>query len=212
MAERPEYKQRGSPDESAATPPSASNTTPPQNPEHMLCSELVDVIWKDPPGPERCHTANLEEVWRNGAILEMEEVLPVGVTVFLRRASELDRETAAEATPFPASFEFEASVGFCRQSDIGYTVGINFVEGSEWDPTVLLPSHAVNPVELKERAEADLESAGADQEAQPDDRSSDPSQRASTHPSLETLARRRAVDNIVEQGSLFQLATRIAGL
>lgn len=212
MAESPDYKQRGSPKESDAPSPSPSNATPPQNPERLLCSELVNVSWKDPSGPDRYHTANLEEIWREGAILEMDEEVPVGVTVRLRRTAELEPDDASPSVAFAASFELQANVGFCHHSEIGYSVGVTFVGGSEWDPALVMPSHAVNPLELQDLADESLAPADVDPETNANDHRSDQSQRTGSQPSPETLARRRLVDSIVEQGSLFQLANRTAGV
>ena len=46
----------------------------------MLCADLVDVQWKDQTGRTRRGVANLEDISRSGACLQVDRPVPLGTS------------------------------------------------------------------------------------------------------------------------------------
>ena len=93
----------------------------------VLCADLVDLVWTGMDGcRERC-TANLEEIWRTGATLDLEQPLSDGAMIVIHH------ERA----------DFKARVLYCQQNLTGYSAGVVFEASTPWEPARFLPAHAL---------------------------------------------------------------------
>lgn len=93
----------------------------------VLCSELVALEWMGLDGCTQTAVANMEEIWRTGATLDVDRSLPEGSLLILRREA----------------IELNARVLYCQQNLSGFSVGVQFVGTSEWSPSLFVPAHAV---------------------------------------------------------------------
>jgi hypothetical protein len=84
----------------------------------MLCSELVDVFWKDRQGHQRRALANLEDISLSGVCLQMDA--PLNLDTVLRICHRKG--------------EFEGAVRYCLFREIGYFLGVQFSPGCRWSP------------------------------------------------------------------------------
>lgn len=94
----------------------------------MLCADMVDVSWMDRQGRTRRATALLEDISRSGACLQFEVPVPLEVMVQVACANET----------------LEGKVRYCEYREIGYFVGVEFAEGSKWDPRQFEPQHLLD--------------------------------------------------------------------
>ena len=94
----------------------------------MLCSELVDVIWKDRQGRERKSLANLEDISSSGMCLQMD--IPVHL------------DTVVQIS-YPKG-KFEGSVRYCLYREIGYFLGVQFLPGCSWSPENYQPQYLLD--------------------------------------------------------------------
>lgn len=131
-------------------PADASITTSdaPQSLARTLCSELVEVECQSLDGevPIRT-TANLEEIWHTGATLEMESPVNEGIPLMILRHP----------------VRLAAKVLYCHQNLTGYSVGVQFAQGSCWTPDQFIPGHSLNLEELARSAGADDEWAAEEE-------------------------------------------------
>jgi hypothetical protein len=98
----------------------------------MLCADLVDVQWKDQSGRTRRGVANLEDISLSGACLQVDRPVPQG-------------------TPLRMSYpngELSGVVKYCVFREIGYFLGVEFVDGDRWSQRHFRPQHLLDPRRL----------------------------------------------------------------
>jgi len=101
----------------------------------MLCADLVDVQWRDQTGRTRRGVANLEDISLSGACLQVDRPVPSG-------------------TGFRISYpkgELMGVVKYCVFREIGYFLGVEFDEGSQWSQRHFRPQHLLDPRRLVSR-------------------------------------------------------------
>ncbi len=95
----------------------------------MLCSDLIEVWWKDKSGRPARTNANLEDISNSGACLQFEEPVPEGAVVHICLPVQ----------------EIEARVQYCVFRETGYFAGVLFAPGFEWDERTFQPKHLLDP-------------------------------------------------------------------
>jgi hypothetical protein len=92
-----------------------------------LCSELVALK------REAVETVvNLEEIWDDGAAIEMDDGMVVGQIVQLKCGDSV----------------FPAKVTLAAKHEFGWRVEMEFASGTKWSPEVFRPQHMLDPQEL----------------------------------------------------------------
>ena len=97
----------------------------------MLCADMVDVCWTAG-GRRNRTTALLEDISVHGACLQFEMELPLG----------------AELTIEHGEIRMQGTVRYCVYREIGYFVGIEFQQGSEWSRSRFTPEHMLDLEQL----------------------------------------------------------------
>ena len=90
-----------------------------------LCSELIQIRFRDQRGRRIRETAVLEDLSERGARLSIALPLTAGSQVTFRAPG----------------FETGACVSYCELADSGYAVGLEFAEDFRWDETLWVPEH-----------------------------------------------------------------------
>jgi hypothetical protein len=98
----------------------------------MLCADILDVCWAGPAGRLHRTTALLEDISVHGACLQFEMDVPLGTEVTLQHAQT----------------RMQGTVRYCVYREIGYFVGIEFHEGSEWSRNQFTPEHMLDLEQL----------------------------------------------------------------
>ena len=93
----------------------------------MLCADMVEVRWKAA-GKNRRAMALLEDISPSGACLQLEEALPLDVKVQWECPKQ----------------EFTGHVRYCVYREIGYFVGVQFVDASKWSKKTYEPQHLLD--------------------------------------------------------------------
>lgn len=101
--------------------------------ERQMCSDFVSVAWQDQQGRRISDVALLEDVSPQGICLSMKLPLGVGRTVHLHTRG----------------FEGEGEVRYCNLGEYGYLVGLEFINGTEWDREKWRPKHLLENVESR---------------------------------------------------------------
>jgi hypothetical protein len=102
----------------------------------FLCAELVEVRWKDKAGRLRRSVANLEDISRCGACIQMEGSVPIDTAVVV----------GCDGGDLPGT------VRYSMYRDWSYFLGIEFAEGAQWSRRRYRPQHMLDPRELMIRA------------------------------------------------------------
>lgn len=108
-----------------------------QKQERFLCSELVNVKWSDSRGCQQESVVNLEEIWRDGAVLQFEVPPDAGMPVSMTGSG-------------PA---FCGVVKSFTQDCGGYLVEVEFAEDCRWSREEYEPEHFFDPQRLVETFE-----------------------------------------------------------
>lgn len=90
-----------------------------------MCSEVVDISFADLTGRRVADVAIIEDVNQNGICLSLGIPLPLTVAVKISNQQ----------------LEIEGLVRHCSPQDYGYSVGLEFAAGSEWNPELWQPKH-----------------------------------------------------------------------
>ena len=98
----------------------------------MLCSEMVDLLWRDKGGKARRSLANLEDISLSGACLQVDVAIPL--------------QTAIRITH--PNGELAGIVKYCVFREIGYFLGIEFDSDSRWSLKQFRPQHLLDPRRL----------------------------------------------------------------
>ena|ERR1035438_3187707 len=108
--------------------------------EHrMLCADLVEVSWLDKMGESRSAIANLEDISPEGACLMMETPVPLEFLLHVRSLRG----------------DFTGCVRYCQYDpECGYSLGLEFDEGSHWSARKFRPRHMLDPHALLRRMSA----------------------------------------------------------
>jgi hypothetical protein len=110
----------------------------------MMCAELVEVAWKDKTRRTRRMIANLEDISLLGACLQMDVQVPANTSVRI----------------FHPKAELLGLVRYCIYRDIGYFIGVEFVEGCRWNERTFRPQHLLDPRKLVLRTTQRFEPSG----------------------------------------------------
>src|SRR5579871_5653822 len=98
----------------------------------MLCSDMVDVQWKDKTGRTRRSLANLEDISLSGACVQTDRPIPLQTSLSIR---------------YPKG-ELLGIVRYCVYREIGYFLGIEFAPGTKWSAREYKPQHMLDPRRL----------------------------------------------------------------
>ena len=98
----------------------------------LLCSDIVDVFWKDRSGRPHEDRAVLEDVSSSGLCLQFETPIP--------------RHTRLRIVSPRA--EFPGTVRYCIHRETGFFVGVRFDRGFKWARRQFLPRHLFDPGNL----------------------------------------------------------------
>jgi hypothetical protein len=98
---------------------------------HYLCSDLVVLRWND--GSDAA-IVNLEEIWSQGAVIQMDSPLPAGTRVRL----ELE------------DCDYSGQVDACEFQKIGHYITLRFVGGDKWSPDIYTPEYLLDPAALEQ--------------------------------------------------------------
>jgi hypothetical protein len=102
----------------------------------LLCSDLVDLEWKDKSSHTRRIVANLEDISLSGACLQLDRPVPLNTPVRIT---------------YPRG-ELNGVVRYCVFREIGYFLGVEFREGCRWSQRQFRPQHLLDPRKLVMRA------------------------------------------------------------
>lgn len=104
----------------------------------LLCSDVLEIQWKDKSGWVRTCTALLEDISAAGACLQTEIPIPARSKVELRiRKRTLSGE-----------------VRYCTFREFGYFVGLEFPDEQRWSLRLFRPKHLVDVRRLAARQAA----------------------------------------------------------
>lgn len=113
----------------------------------MLCSDMVEVFYRDETGHPRRALANLEDISISGVCLQVDKPIPLDTTVHINHPKGV----------------LEGSVRYCLFQEIGYFLGVQLSPGCRWSPEAYRPQHLLDLralVELRaQSAEAKKDSA-----------------------------------------------------
>jgi hypothetical protein len=104
----------------------------------MMCSELVQVQFRDERGRWRRLLGNLEDISLSGVCLQVDDPLPLDTPLRIRHPKG----------------EFTGTVRYCLFREIGYYLGVQFAEGCRWSPEEFKPQHLLDLRTLVERRAA----------------------------------------------------------
>ena len=90
-----------------------------------LCADLIRINWKNEAGEEFEDWATLEDISSSGACLQAEQPIPPGTTISLD----------------PPGAGCTARVKYCTFQQIGFFLGVEFLEGYRWSRLKYKPSH-----------------------------------------------------------------------
>jgi hypothetical protein len=98
----------------------------------MLCADMVEVSWSEPPGHKRKSIALLEDISPSGMCLQFEIPLPIGVRVDVNCPGD----------------KLAGVVRYCVYREIGYFVGIELEPSRKWSRQQFEPQHLLDLEEL----------------------------------------------------------------
>ena len=98
----------------------------------MLCSDLIDISWKDKTGKSRHVVGNLEDISLSGACVQVDRPFPLNTPVRINHDNG----------------ELNGIVRYCVYREIGYFLGVEFDPGSRWSLRDFRPQHMLDPRNL----------------------------------------------------------------
>ena len=102
----------------------------------MLCADMVKVSWKDALGKRRRTVGLLEDISQSGACLQLEHAVPKGTEIRWKSPKQ----------------DFSGHVSYCVYREIGYFVGVEFREDSQWSQRTYKPQHLLDLQKLVSKA------------------------------------------------------------
>ncbi len=94
----------------------------------MMCSELVQVHFRDEKGRTRRLLGNLEDISLSGVCLQVDDPVPLNTELRICHPKG----------------EFNGTVRYCLFREIGYFLGVQFGEGCQWSPRAFKPQHMLD--------------------------------------------------------------------
>lgn len=94
----------------------------------LLCADILSVEWTERSGAPRLGTALLEDISAAGACLQMEVEIPEGSDVNL----------------LYQRITIRATVKYCVYRDIGYFIGVDFLDGFCWSQEQFQTQHLLD--------------------------------------------------------------------
>jgi len=98
----------------------------------LLCADLVQVEWTEVSGRKRRTVANLEDISRSGAGLQVDMEIPLNAQVRIYLPQK----------------NLTGVVRYCVYREIGFFLGVQFVEGQKWSERDYAPLHMFDPRKL----------------------------------------------------------------
>jgi len=98
----------------------------------LLCADLVQVEWTEHSGRKRRTVANLEDISRSGAGLQVDTEIPLNTRVSIYLPNK----------------HLTGVVRYCVFREIGYFTGVRFEEGQKWSERDYTPLHMFDPRKL----------------------------------------------------------------
>ncbi|HXB73376.1 MAG TPA: PilZ domain-containing protein [Candidatus Acidoferrales bacterium] len=93
-----------------------------------MCADFVKIVVHDAGRPPSELIANLEDISSSGACLQLDEAIREG----------------AEMELVCAEFRMKGKVRYCRFTEIGYDVGVEFMDRGTWSRDRLEPQHLMD--------------------------------------------------------------------
>ena len=90
----------------------------------FLCADLVPVSWMLD-GQKHEEHANIEDVSPSGCRLLMDQAVPESTAIEIRCGEHL----------------FHGAVRYCRSTEIGFDIGVQFAQPGTWDRQEFEPKH-----------------------------------------------------------------------
>jgi hypothetical protein len=114
----------------------------------MLCSDLVEVFYRDETGHPRRAMANLEDISLSGICIQVDKPIPLDTVVHISH-----RKGA-----------FQGNVRYCLFREIGYFLGVQLAPDCQWSPDTYRPQHLLD---LRTLVEHDAEAAVKTEDTEP---------------------------------------------
>ena len=102
----------------------------------MLCSDLVEVFYRDETGHPRRAMANLEDISLSGICIQVDKPIPLDTVVHINHPKGV----------------FQGSVRYCLFREIGYFLGVQLAPDCQWSPDTYRPQHLLDLRTLVERS------------------------------------------------------------
>jgi len=93
-----------------------------------MCADLVKVVVHDAGGPPSEVVANLEDISPSGACLQLDEAIREGADIEL----------------VCSKCRMKGKVRHCRFTEIGYDVGVEFLDRGTWSRDQFQPRHLLD--------------------------------------------------------------------
>ena len=98
-----------------------------------MCADLVLLEWREPSGwgdEKLCECAAvLEDISPRGACLQVESPIPTGIEAIIRHGEH---------------WSAECRVKYCNYRDIGFYVGLEFIDADAWRRHEFRPQHLMD--------------------------------------------------------------------
>jgi hypothetical protein len=106
--------------------------------EHrFLCSDIVQVSWIWDGRAHEEHT-NMEDVSPSGCRLLMDQAVAESTPIDIRCGEHL----------------FRGAVRYCRQTEIGFDIGVQFTQPGAWDREEFEPKHLLDARSLQRKPDS----------------------------------------------------------
>jgi len=98
----------------------------------LLCADLIDVWWQDASGSVKTAIANLEDISKSGACLQVDSPVPCETLLHIE----------------DPRMGCEGRVRYCVFRETGYFVGVQFADGFCWEEDLFRPQHLLDVRDL----------------------------------------------------------------
>lgn len=102
----------------------------------MMCADMVDVHWEDERKQPQRALALLEDISPAGACLQLESEVPPGTEVHWDCPEQ----------------SFAGFVRYCVRREIGFFVGVEFLDACRWSEKAFKPLHLLDLERLAKRS------------------------------------------------------------